>query len=239
MKLIPKNIFVVMLLGICTSLWSQNLDPPEVKNNATVGQKVGTSSPSGGQGSSSFQQNYLNLGKECGMYLCEEWQAGTIKLKDGTVLRDRMIRYNIYNQQMEYAYQGDTAAIGNPEDLSMLLIDDKQFVYRKFNCNDQVRQGYLELLVEGEYELLLHRGIKYEYEEASEGSGTQTRYYQANRYFLSCHGKIAESLPDKRNKVIEMLDRDPKELKKYVKENNCKLRSQEEITDFFVFVNNI
>ncbi len=172
------------------------------------------------------------------MYLCEEWKPGVIEMHDGTTLKDRMIRYNIYNQQMEYAVQGDTAAIGNPEDLAKLTIADQSFVFRKFNCNGQVRQGYLQLLVEGDFELLLHRGIKYEYEEVEEGTGTVTRYYQANRYFISCHGEIAEPLPDRKNEVIAMLDKDPKKLKKYVKENKCKLRSQEEITDFFVFVNN-
>jgi hypothetical protein len=192
-------------------------------------------------GSPGHQQNYLNLGKECGMYLCEDWKPGTILLEDGTVIQNRMIRYNIYNQQMEYASAGDTAAIGNPEDLSRLIIEDKIFVFRNFYCNDQVKQGYLELLVEGEYELLLHRGIKYEYEEAAEGqggSGPVTRYYQANSYFLSCHGKIAEPLPEKKNEVIAMIDKDEKKLKKYVKENKCKLKNQDEIMDFFVFVNN-
>ncbi len=237
MKPIPKFMFVMVLLALCSSLWSQNLDPPEVKNNATVGQEAIIDV--GASGSSAAQQNYLNLGKECGMYLCEEWKPGMIVLEDGTVLDDRMVRYNIYNQQMEYSFQGDTAAIGNPEDLSKLLIEEKVFVYRKFNCNDQVREGYLELLVEGEYELLLHRGIKYEYEESVEGSGTQTRYYLANRYFLSCQGKTAEQLPEKRKEVIEMLDKDPRALNNYVKKNKCKLRNQEEITDFFVFVNNI
>ena len=240
MKPFANIIATVVMLGLCLPAWSQNLEPPQVKNNATVGQDNSERSGSSSAGSSAFQQNYLNLGKECGMYLCEEWKPGTIELDDGTVLKDRMIRYNIYNQQMEYAIGGDTAAIGNPEDLARLLIEDKTFVYRRFHCNNKERQGYLELLVEGEYELLLHRGIKYEYEEADEGSGTAgtvTRYYQANRYFLSCHGKTAESLPDKKNEIIAMIDKDEKKLKQYVKENKCKLKDQDEIMAFFVFVN--
>lgn len=236
-----SRIYCLMLAAIlCSPVYSQNLDPPAVKNTAAVGQEAEVSGGSSTAGGTGYNQNYLNLGKECGLYLCEEWKPGIIELDDGTVFKDRMIRYNIYNQQMEYAAGGDTAAIGNPEDLSRLVIDKQVFVYRSFNCNNQVRQGYLELLVEGDYELLMHRGIKYEYEEtdANAGdSGPVTRYYQSNRYFLSCHGKTAEPLPDKKNDVISMIGKDEKKLKKYVKENKCKLKSQEDITDFFVFVN--
>lgn len=221
------------------ALVSQNLDPPAVKNNNAVVGQQDDAPGSSGPGSSAFQQNYLSLGKECGMYLCEEWQPGTIQLKDGSVFKDRMIRYNIYNQQMEYATGSDTAAIGNPEDLVNLVIGDKSFVFRKFMCNNQIREGYLELLVKGDYELLLHRGIKYEYEETAEGAGGPvTRYYQANRYFLSCRGEVAEELPDKKHEIIDVVAKDPKMLKKYVKENKCKLKNQDELVNFFVFVNN-
>lgn len=236
------NLIIALAFGLCCHVQAQNTDQPTIKNNP---QKVQDDQLQGGPGgmnaaATGYQANYLELGKECGMYLCEEWKPCTIELSDGTVHDDRMIRYNIYNQQMEYAVGGDTAAIGNPEELKKLVIEDKAFVYRSFLCNGAVRHGYLEQLVKGKYELLLHRGIKYVYEEDpyETGRGPVTRYYQENTYFLSCNNNIAEPLPAKKNEIISMLKEDEKELKKYVKENKCKLKSQEEIVDFFVFVNN-
>jgi len=224
-------------------MYAQNLDPPTTKtdNVASQNDELSGSSGTAAQSSSSLQQNFLFLGQECGMYLYEEWKPGSFELEDGNTFQDRMIRYNIYNQQMEYAWKGDTVAIGNPEDLIKLTIENNTFVYREFICNNKVRKGYLELLVEGKHELLLHRGIKYVYKENPHGTGKGgpvTTYYQDNRYFLSCNGKIAEQLPERKNEIIAMLEEDEKELKKYVKENKCKLKNQDELVDFFVFVNN-
>ena len=87
----------------------------------------------------------------------------------------------------------------------------------------------------------MDRGIKFVIEEdpADAGSGGPvTRYFQDVRYFLSCENKIAEPLPDKKNAIIAMLGENEKELRKYVKENKCKLKSEEDLTDFFEFVNN-
>lgn len=238
-----SKLMIVLVFGLCCQVQAQNTDQNAIKNSPPTPQVDKLSGGPGGSnsGSPGFQTNYLILGQECGLYLCDDWKEGSIELHDGTLFKDRMFRYNIYNQQMEYAVHGDTAAIGNPEDLEKLVIEDKTFVYREFECNGKVRQGYLQLLVHGKYELLLHRGIRFVYEEDpsdSDNGGPVTRYYQDTRYFLSCEGKIAEPLPDKKNAIISMLEEDEKELKKYVKENKCKLKSEEELTEFFVFVNN-
>ena len=125
MKLITKLLIVVATVGLCPGLFAQNLDPPGAKDDHVVNLNDESSGSSGtsAQSSSSYHHNFLFLGQECGMYLCEEWKPGSFELEDGTTFQDRMIRYNIYNQQMEYAWQGDTAAIGNPKDLTKLKIE--------------------------------------------------------------------------------------------------------------------
>lgn len=241
MKPVTKLFIASLVMGISLPLTAQNLDPPDVKNSSTVSSddKYQSGASSSGSAGGSIQ-NFMDLGKECGMYLCEKWKPGEIILKDGTVLTERMIRYNIYHQQMEYAWEGDTSAIGNPNDLEKLLIENQTFVFRQFICKEKVRQGFLELLVEGKYELLLYRGIKYVHQENPSGSetgGPVNTYYQDNRYFLSCKGKIAEQLPQKKNAIIASMDDNEEELKQYVKDQKCKLKTQEELVNFFVFAN--
>lgn len=240
MKPVTKFFVSLVVCAICAHGTAQNLDPPNVKTSGSVGQD-NYSSGSSSASSSGLQQNYFSLGQECGMYLQEEWKLGSIEMNDGLVYSDRMIRYNVYHQQMEFAWGGDTAAIGNPEEIASLTIDSLKFVYREFICNNKVRKGYLELLVDGDYELLFHRGIKYRYDEnpfGSETGGPVTRYYQDNRYFLSCKGEIAEQLPEKKSAIIAKIDGNEKELKDYIKQNKCKLKTQDELVNFFVFTNN-
>lgn len=233
-------LIAAMALAVIWPASGQNQDATTIKNQViqdTDASKRSSQSYSAAGASA----NYMYLGEECGMYLNENWLPGTIKLQDGTVFENRLIRYNIYNQQMEFTWLGDTSAIGNPEEIDKLTIDSNTFVYRQFVCKGKVRQGYLELLVEGKYELLLHRGIKYiHHEENPYGSvdgGPANTYYQGIRYFLSCNGRIAEELPEKKNAIISAIDGDQKELKKFVKEHKCKLKSQNELVDFFVYAN--
>jgi hypothetical protein len=103
-----------------------------------------------------------------------------------------------------------------------------------------VHSGYLELLVEGDYELLLFRGIRYEYVEnpfGSEEGGPVTTYYEDKRYFLSCFGKTAENLPDKKKDILDLMGDDKSEMKAYIKEHKCKLKEEQELIQFFSYAN--
>lgn len=236
----PIAFLLVGFLSFCI-LWSADTpaqEPPNIKNERPVGKKPHYLEAN--SSSSGYQHQSYSLGTRCGIYLCDKWKPGIIKLNDGTMIDDRMIRYNIYNQQMEYAVDGDTAAIGNPEDIESLIVDGQTFVYRKFVCQQEVHYGYLELLVEGDYELLLFRGIRYEYVENpfdSDEGGPVTTYYADKRYFLSCLGKTAENLPDKKKDILNLMGDDKAEMKAYIKKHKCKLKEEQELIQFFSYAN--
>lgn len=241
MKPVTRFFVTLAAIGLCLPVTAQVDDQSNVKYGTNTGLEAGATRGTATQTAGAATQNFLAMGEECGMYLCEDWKAGTLELQDGSAFTNRMFRYNLYHQQMEFAAEGDTAAIGNPEQIAKLTLDDKVFVYRKFFCNEQVREGYLELLVEGKYELLLHRGIKYVEENnpyGSETGGPVVKYYQDQRYFLSCDQGIAEQLPERKNAIIAAIsEEDQQQLKQFVKEHKCKLKSQDELVSFFVFAN--
>lgn len=239
MKPVTKFFVALAAIGLCLPVTAQNTDQNNVKYGSNVNKSAASSGSSATQTAGAAPQNFLAMGEECGMYLCDDWKEGTLEFEDGTSVEGRMYRYNLYHQQMEFAWDGDTSAVGNPEEIEKLILDEHVFVYRKFLCNEKLRQGYLELLVEGNYELLLHRGIRYVQEENPLGSegGPVVKYYQDSRYFMACNQGIAEQLPEKKNAIIASIDKDQQQLKKFVKEHKCKLKSQEELVNFFVFAN--
>jgi len=211
------------------------------KNNSRVSSPVNT----GGSGtvsianSSSGQFNvYFSPGEEGNPLLYDEWKEGIIYLKDETVLKGRKYRYNIYNQQMEFIYQNDTAAIANSEDIQKITIAKHTFVYRPFVCQNTIHHGYLEKLYEGEYCLLLHRFIKYEMVEENTDPLTQApvhKYYRDDTFYYTDNTGPAKPFPVKKKQILELFNDPSKDIKSFLKISKNKLRSKDDFIRLFEY----
>jgi len=180
-----------------------------------------------------------DLGEECSMYF-NEWTEAVVLLMDGNEIADRLIRYNIYNQQMEFIEGADTAAFGNPEEIKSILLDGSEFIFQEFLCKNEVKKGYFEVLVEGECKLLLHRCIAYKYvEECADPNSNlvKEQYYLSKKYFISEKGKTAKLLPNKKKELIAMLEESEKDIKSYIKENKVKLCNEEDLKSLISYYN--
>ncbi|MEA3478421.1 MAG: hypothetical protein U9R60_09600, partial [Bacteroidota bacterium] len=104
---------------------------------------------------------YTTTGNAGSIYFTREWKEGVAFLKDGTVLEGRLYRYNIYAQQMQFIHEDDTAAFAKPEELASLTFDDHKFVYTTYKAEQEVKNGYFEVLTRGRCQLLLRREITY------------------------------------------------------------------------------
>ncbi|MCF8379047.1 MAG: hypothetical protein K9H49_05680 [Bacteroidales bacterium] len=186
--------------------------------------------------SSSHYNIYFNPGEEASPYLFEEWKEGSLTLKDKTLLTDRKLRYNIYNQQFEFILENDTAAIANPEDISEIKIDGHCFVYLPFVCQNAIHKGYMEKLYEGEITLLLHRYIKYETSGKSTNSNSpeeDIKYYRADTYYYWDDNEFAKLFPDKKKQVMGILHDPSRDLESYFKKSKNKLKTKEDFINLF------
>lgn len=169
------------------------------------------------------------------------WTIGKIVLKDNTVYEDWMLRYNIYNQQMQYIAEGDTLAFANPEEISIITIDQHTFLFDEFVCEkNEKRKGYLELLVDGDCKLYLHRCIAYRYvDECAEPGAEFVReeYFMAKRYLISENGGVAVLLPEKKKELISMLDDEEKDINLFIKTNKIKLCNEDDLKELFSYYN--
>lgn len=193
---------------------------------------------SGGSGSGTIVER--DLGIPSSIYF-NNWTDGTVILKDNTVHNNWPLRYNIQSQQMQFVYEGDTAAFANPEEISSITIEDHKFLYDEFLCeNDIKRKGYLELLVDGNCKLYLHRCIAYRYVDACAEPGAENvkeEYYMAKRFLISENGSLPEILPEKKKELISMLDDEDKNIKMYIKDNHIKLCNEDDLKELFSYYN--
>lgn len=179
-----------------------------------------------------------DLGEECSMYF-NDWAEAEVLLTNGNEITDRLVRYNIYNQQMEFIAGNDTAAFGDPEEIKFISLDGSEFIFQDFLCEDEIEKGYFEVLVEGECKLLLHRRIAYRYVEESadpNSSLVKEQYYLSKKYFISEKGQAAKLLPNKKKELISMLESD-KDIKSYIKENKIKLCNEDDLKSLISYYN--
>jgi len=242
-----KALVKLILSIICIILYMQvlaQISPHEVNSQRDVKTKSSTtySETSANQGNDSGAGIYAtreNFGEECSMYL-NDWTKATIVLKDKTLLTDKLVRYNIYNQEMQFISDGDTVAFGNPVEIESVNIDGSVFIYRDFLSHDEIKDGYFEVLVEGGCQLLLHRCIAYRYIEESTDPNSnfvKEQYYLSKKYFISENGKTATMLPNKKKEIIAMLEDNEKDIKSYIKQNKIKLCNEEDLKDLISYYN--
>jgi hypothetical protein len=179
------------------------------------------------------------LGKESSLFF-KDWLPGTVVLTDNKVITDRMLRYDIYHRQMQFAFNGDTAAFGKPEEVRSITFDHNTFVYDEFLCKDGMRKDYLEVLVNGDCRLLLYRCITYKLVEECTIPGAENpkeEYFQTKKYFLSKNNQVAVPFPTKKEDVIELLSDKGKDIKSFMQENKTKLTDEQDLIKLLNFYN--
>ncbi|MFC2125383.1 hypothetical protein ACFLU5_11290 [Bacteroidota bacterium] len=93
-------------------------------------------------------------------YLSEEFIKGEIVLIDNSVLSDVLLRYNIYNDELEFQDKGINYFIGTKHLLKKVKLGDNTFVVDIYDSSIGEKQGFFTLLADGEVKLL----CKYEME---------------------------------------------------------------------------
>jgi len=95
-------------------------------------------------------------------YLNDEFEKGEVVLKDKTTFKDVLLRYNIYNDQMEFQDEGKEYAIGTGawHLLDRISVGDNIFVVDIYSIGTREKEGYFTLLADGETKLLRKHEMK-------------------------------------------------------------------------------
>lgn len=241
-----KTIITIAALCILTCfIVKSQVEPP-------TGDRVGNlkSTPTEIKPTSSTDMNALsgvgiisddkNFGKKCSIYLDNEWKIADVILNDNSVLNDVLIRYNIYTQEMQFIEGSDTIAFGNPAEIASISFNNRTFIFSPFYCDEQVRQGYFEVLCEGDCKLLLHRCIKYKYvEECSDPNSefVKEEFYMGIKYYTLQNNQPAQQLPGNKKELINRLSKKDCDVKSFMKENKIKLNRKDDLVKLFAYYN--
>ncbi len=187
------------------------------------------------------QSSRTERGWVSGAYFNPEWQDGLILMKDGSSVRDNQYRYNLYTQQMEFIAGDDTLAVANPEEIDLLRIADRVFVYTNFLCNAKQNSGYFELLEEGNCRLLKRWTASYHKAE-SENAGVDCRedlFYKECNCFLQFGETMAEPVNLKRKDFVQLFGDDAGRMNRFIRKNKLKIKEQQDLRHIIAFYNHI
>ncbi|MBL7103826.1 MAG: hypothetical protein ISS18_05800 [Bacteroidales bacterium] len=208
-------------------------------NTQSTSAVITTTSESGSTSGSGYFVLNPELGKESGIFLYEEWKPGVVILKDKTVISDRLLRYNIYSQQMQFIYKGDTLAFARPEEIESLDIDNTKFIFSNFQYDNKPVNGYMEVLIEGDCMLLLFRRIAYRYIGDDTDTEQTEKYFLEEKYYIRKGDAPLTELPQTKKDIIEILSDKDADYMTYIKENKLKITQEEDLKELISYYNSL
>jgi hypothetical protein len=161
-------------------------------------------------------------------YLFDDFKEGLVYLKDTSVTK-LMLRYNLYDQQMEYEIKGARYIIGSPDNIDKIVLQNTTFIYLSFI----EKKSYFELLVSGKSSLVVKYSVKLNpskppepFKEPVYANFERVKdvfcIVNKNGYFEINNSKaIIKALNDKEKEIQDYIDKE--KIKKLNKENILKI----------------
>lgn len=94
-------------------------------------------------------------------YLNEEFINGTVALNTGVIYSDIPLRYNVYNDLIEFrSTSGKVFNINNPEAINQLSIGNSKFIYTDCKLHKKSEKLFVEVISEAGVSLLKRHKMK-------------------------------------------------------------------------------
>lgn len=177
-------------------------------------------------------------------YLNEQWTAGQVWLDGDSIPGSFLMRYNIYGNEMQFIFNADTFAIGNPLLINDLDLDGRRFKYLAFMYNDNPNMAFFETLVEGKWRLLARHQVVLQ-----AGREPMTPYHPQNEYDRFVHQVIyylqtadnpsPQPAPNSKREWLVLAASKQEQVNSYIKNNKLKVNRQEDLKRLVAFYNTL
>ena len=188
-----------------------------------------------------INNDYANI--EGNPFVDKEFQTGTLQFKDSIVVSDILLRLNHYSDQIEFRENNQILGLGNPEDLVQVQFGAHTFIYSDYKEGNKNKNGYFEVLANGNVKLLYRREsiVKREQVPASNYSGGNFKDYfrTAREYYLKTGAEPAHKIIKSQKSVFKFLPEKETELKKYIKTQHLRINKDKDLIKLINYYNSI
>ncbi len=175
-------------------------------------------------------------------YINEKFIEGTIVTKDGSLFENVPLRYNAFDDRIEYTDKtGAVLFLTKPDEYKEIHISDKTFLYGRFNDGKNKSSAYFQLICKGNISLLKrHEIILLEREPEKAYQKAKPAKFAAKSaqfYILRNENKI---FPIKNtNGIVALMDNKKGIVEKYIKSNKLKTKKETDLIKIISYYNTL
>ena len=155
-------------------------------------------------------------------YLDEQFVVGEITLNTGVKYSDIPMRYNAYNDLIEFqSNSGIAFNINNPSAIQELMIGKSKFIYADYKAHKRNEKLFTEVLAEGDINLLKRHRIKIEPAKQAEAhkdaqaprfikipSEYLIQFANKEAHFFRNKKELLNILSDKKNIICQFIEQE-------------------------------
>lgn len=169
-------------------------------------------------------------------YLDKQFQPSYISKINGAEIRDMVLRYNIYNDQMEFKKDGKVMSIALPNEVVRINMGGKVFIYRPYMTARNVSASYFQVLYEGDYQLLKREQVKLTSPSEKIHLDDSLRFERTSPQFYLRYGDGMAHLVNSQKNLIKTLQPIPKAVIDFIKSNKINTKDEKQLIELLEYM---
>ncbi|MEN8121726.1 MAG: hypothetical protein ABFS35_15350 [Bacteroidota bacterium] len=172
-------------------------------------------------------------------YLTDDFVDSKIYFRKDSVFKIPL-RYNVFDQSMEYMQNNMVYAISNPEIIEKIEMDNWAFIYYRNNENIKYN-SYYELLVSGKSYLLAKKDIGYREAEPPKPiveSEPAKFFKRKDTYYVVIDGALPALVKNKKV-LLEIFKDKEDEIEKFIKKEKISYKKRKDIIRLVEYYNGL
>jgi hypothetical protein len=174
-------------------------------------------------------------------YLNDEFSPGSIYTFDKQRYSDIPLRYNIYNDNLEFKTPaGEIQALATPEIVELAEFNSTQMVYLSYKSKT-IKKGFFVLMEKGKVSLYSKPGVMFK--EATEPGAYKDAeppkfVRKSDEYYLQFNSEPAIIIGNKKDLIAAFPDNQDK-IKSFISKNKIKTNKPEGLTELVKYYNSL
>ncbi|WP_372648637.1 hypothetical protein [Draconibacterium sp.] len=175
-------------------------------------------------------------------YLNDEFTAGTIYTYQKIQYNDIPLRYNIFNDEMEFQTPDEQIlAIAAPEIVEKAVVGENTFSNIPYKLGNKVKRGYFILLTEGKLSLYARPEVLYQKpkEAAAYAEPEPAKFIKRpDTYYLRLNQEAAVKIESKKDLENFFTDHQS-QMESFIKKNKIKPGKEDKMTELVEYYNSL
>ena len=175
-------------------------------------------------------------------FLNDEFITGTIYTYQKVQFNDIPLRYNIYNDELEFETPDEQIlAMATPEIVEKAVIGEHSFSYIPYQISKKMKRGFFILLEEGNVSLYARPVVLYqEPKEAAPYKDPEPAKFiqRPNEYYMR-NGKDAATKVETKKDLVNFFPDHKEEIESFIKKNKVKPGKEDKLIALVIYYNSL